>query len=99
MNRLCSIRGRGSTVTLRDATTLIVGPYSGRTYILPAPQSAYRSDFSAIVANVTGSSRDGWSRDSTHAHAVRPPVLCESPSCTAVATRGACHVMGTLLHA
>ncbi len=44
-------------------------------------QSLYGNDFSAIVTNVTGQSRDGWSRESTHAKTVRDSDYAAAPGC------------------
>ncbi len=46
-----------------------------------AAQSLYGNDFSAIVTNVTGQSRDGWSRESTHAKTVRNTDYTAVPRC------------------
>ena len=98
MHRLRSRLGRESINDVTDALTLMSRLISS-PHTPPAPQSTYGSDFSAIVTNMTGSTRDGWSRESTHAHAVRPPILNSSPTCNAVTTPSACHDKSSLLHA
>ncbi len=55
--------------------------YHGQELSWATAQSLYGNDFSAIVTNVTGQSRDGWSRESTHAKTVRNSDYTTVPRC------------------